>query len=401
MRIGLVTNLYPPIQTGTAHWTRELAQHLSARGHSVVVITCRTDGAASPSVAREHGATVHRLPARRLQTTRLLLGFDEFYIANSAGNRALMQDIVASERLELLHQCGHLLDLTYATPRVAGAAGIPTVCSIHTIIHSPASLVLDACMRLIDRSLVRRFGPARYDTLIALDGQVRAYIERTYRHPRVRTVLVSIDDDVLSRAPASPPAGGPFRILSVGHVTAMRSRVDLVRAVERLHQQGLRVELVIVGKICDQHAQALVRARHLENVVTFTGELPRERVFELAGQSHMEAHWITVPGLGTATLEAMALGLPVMAWTTPGLYDDVPLENGTNLLFAQPGNIEQIAGQIRKLVDDRPLRESIGGAARALVRQHLSWGSALQRLESAYSEAVGRPVRVECASATA
>ena len=44
MRIALVTNLYPPIQTGTAHWTRELAYHLARAGHAVVVITCAVKG---------------------------------------------------------------------------------------------------------------------------------------------------------------------------------------------------------------------------------------------------------------------------------------------------------------------------------------------------------------------
>src|SRR6185436_15377568 len=314
MRIALVTNLYPPIQTGTAHWTQELARHLSRCGYTVTVIAC---GAASGPMAPpeiDGAAAVYRLPARRLRASRLLLGFDEFYISNTKANRRRIIDILRERRIQIVHQCGHLLDLTYATPLIARELGIPCVCSIHTVIHFPASRLVDALMKTLDRTIVRHFGPGRYDSLIALDAETRGYIEQTYHHPRTRTVLVSIDDDVLQRMPVESDPPPPFRILSIGHVTRMRSRLDLIAAVERLRNRGTRVEMVIVGKLCDPRPVDYVRARGLENIIRFTGELPRAEVFELARTCHMEAHWITVPGLGTATLEAMALGLPVMAW---------------------------------------------------------------------------------------
>jgi len=397
MRIALVTNLYPPIQTGTAHWTQELARHLSRCGYTVTVIAC---GAASGPMAPpeiDGAAAVYRLPARRLRASRLLLGFDEFYISNTKANRRRIIDILRERRIQIVHQCGHLLDLTYATPLIARELGIPCVCSIHTVIHFPASRLVDALMKTLDRTIVRHFGPGRYDSLIALDAETRGYIEQTYHHPRTRTVLVSIDDDVLQRMPVESDPPPPFRILSIGHVTRMRSRLDLIAAVERLRNRGTRVEMVIVGKLCDPRPVDYVRARGLENIIRFTGELPRAEVFELARTCHMEAHWITVPGLGTATLEAMALGLPVMAWAFPGLYGDVPLEDGKTLLFATPGDIEQIAGQIERLIQSAPLRRAIGTAGRQLVRNYLSWDTAVLALAAVYGEAVGKPLSVTAA----
>ena len=388
MRVALVTNLYPPIQTGTAHWTRELAHHLCRAGHSVIVIACATGATSLESVAHDGPVTVYRLPARRLRASQLLLGFDEFYLANTAANRRRMREIMEEQRIELAHQCGHLLDLTYATPIVAKQLGIPCVCSIHTVIHSPTSRVVDLLMKAVDRTFVRHFGPARYDTLVGLDAELRSYIERTYRHRRVRTVLVSIDDDVLQRPAIQIGDESPFRILSVGHVTAMRPRVDLIEAVNRLREGGAVVELVIVGKLCDSQAHRLVRERGLEGVVRLTGELPRAEVFELARTCHMEAHWISVPGLGTATLEAMALGLPVLAWAVPGLYEHVPLLDGVNMLFAEPGNIGQIASQIQRMISEPALRRSIGTAARKLVQEHLSWNTAIERIQTIYREAL-------------
>jgi len=400
MRIALVTNLYPPIQTGTAHWTRELARHLARANHHVVVITCASEGAAE-YLENRGPVTVYRLPARRLAASRMLLGFDEFYLANTRRNRRRMSEIIAAHDIDVVHQCGHLLDLTYATPSVARRSGIPAVCSLHTVIHSPTSRVVDGVMKTIDRNLVRRFGPARYDALIALDAEVRAYAERTYEHERIRNVLVTVDDEILEQPPVVVDDAAPFRILSVGHVTAMRSRVDLVKAIDLLKRRGFAVQLEIIGKICDNRAVRLVRERSLDGVVTFTGELPRARVVERARTCHMEAHWITVPGLGSATLEAMALGLPAMAWAFPGLYDDVPLRDGIEFVRAEPGNIEQIAAQIQRLVERPDLRRAIGDAGREMVRRHLAWPTAIARLERIYTEvleAVPSTGRVEAAT---
>src|SRR5437016_4636091 len=107
MRVALVTNLYPPIQTGTAHWTRELAHHLSRAGHSVTVVTCAPRATAHDHPAQDGPVTVYRLPSRRLPASQLLLGFDEFYIANTAANRQRMRKIMERHEIELTHQCGH------------------------------------------------------------------------------------------------------------------------------------------------------------------------------------------------------------------------------------------------------------------------------------------------------
>ena len=83
----------------------------------------------------------------------------------------------------------------------------------------------------------------------------------------------------------------------------------------RVHQVSLGEDYWLAGRqICSHYGK-----RNLQ-------------IFELARSCDMEAHWISVPGLGTASLEAMALGLPTMAWTRPGLYEDVPLTDGENML---------------------------------------------------------------------
>jgi len=383
MQIALVTNLFPPIQTGTSHWVKELAHHLSLSGHHVIVITCSLNR--NFSVENIDGCQVYRLPAYHLPVSKLALGFEQFYLGNLPGNGKLVEEILVQEQVNIVHQCGHLLDLDFLVPRVCNRLGIPSVCSIHTIVHFPRNQIIDWFMKLVDGTLVKSFSIRRYDRLIALDAEIEKYAHHRYHHPKIEIVYPCIDPDILDlpRAMVDAPET-PFKILSIGHVTTMRHRLDLIKVIDQLNNQGFSIELTIVGKILDNAPVKLTKQLGLENVIHFVGELPRNEVLEIARDFHMEAHWITTPGLGTAILEAMALGLPVMTYAYPGIYGDVPLKDLENIIFATPGDITQISDQIVRLVDTPALRSSIGNRGRKLLQDYLTWPKVVKDLEAIY-----------------
>jgi glycosyltransferase involved in cell wall biosynthesis len=62
-------------------------------------------------------------------------------------------------------------------------------------------------------------------------------------------------------------------------------------------------------------------------------------------------------------LEAMACGLPVVATNcSPGVRSLVTA--GQTGLLAEPGDPHSLASQIRRLLDDAPVRERLGAQAR-------------------------------------
>jgi glycosyltransferase involved in cell wall biosynthesis len=78
--------------------------------------------------------------------------------------------------------------------------------------------------------------------------------------------------------------------------------------------------------------------------------------------------WAEAAGL--VNLEAQACGLPVVASRIGGIPEYV-LDGRTGLLF-EPGDAEELARQVRRLIDDPQLRRTLSTAARAWALERFS-----------------------------
>jgi hypothetical protein len=83
------------------------------------------------------------------------------------------------------------------------------------------------------------------------------------------------------------------------------------------------------------------------------GEMARRRVY---------LHPIRWTSLGLTLLEAMHLGMPVVALGTTEVHEAVPPEAGT-----VSTKVDRLAGAIRRLIDDPDEAREVGAAARAAV----------------------------------
>jgi len=73
-------------------------------------------------------------------------------------------------------------------------------------------------------------------------------------------------------------------------------------------------------------------------------------------------------GLPKAVMEAMAVGLPIIATDVRGNRDLV--KSGENGYLVPLGNAEQTAIAIERLIDSEDLRRSMGGKSKELVKQY-------------------------------
>jgi len=86
---------------------------------------------------------------------------------------------------------------------------------------------------------------------------------------------------------------------------------------------------------------------------------------------------IAQEGLGRATVEAMAVGRPVVASRIGGLPYTVK-DRATGLLF-EPGNSAELAEKIECLLDDPELRQQMGMAGRRVFEEEFMWGKVIDR----------------------
>ncbi len=85
---------------------------------------------------------------------------------------------------------------------------------------------------------------------------------------------------------------------------------------------------------------------------------------------------IAQEGLSRTSVEAMAAGIPVVASRIGGLPFTV--SDGTTGLLCEPGDPADLARQIARLLDDPPLRRTMGLAGRRRFEEAFTWESVIE-----------------------
>ena len=94
-------------------------------------------------------------------------------------------------------------------------------------------------------------------------------------------------------------------------------------------------------------------------------------------------------GLGTATLEAMLAGIPVMANVPVDLLGGAAiLKDMEDFVYADRDDRATMAERLRGLLGDERLRASIGRAGRRFVEDNLNWPKVAQDMERVLREVV-------------
>jgi glycosyltransferase involved in cell wall biosynthesis len=382
MRVALITNFFPPIQTGSSHWAKDWTHWFAKSVGEVIVITAGQSN--RMEVSQEDGIIVYRLPAvLRLPRIRFFMNFDQFFLMNSRANSDRLKTIIKDHKIDFLHQSNHLLDSVFMTRKASAALDLPSVLTVHSIIRHSGNPLYSFAMSAIDRSLIKR-AVSRYDAVVSLEKETQKYVDFTYGSVRSELIpLCGMSKDHLDRLLIADPAklseGGRLRIASVGHVTENRNRQELITAIPVLLQHGHNPMLEIVGNVLTNLPVNLVKSLRVSDHVKFMGPIPREQVFSHLCDVNIEAHLCLIPGIGIASQEAMAVGLPVLAPAYEGIYGDVPLRHGENIMFARPDDQESVNRALLQLAGSPELRSTIGANARSLIRKYLTWDVIIHR----------------------
>jgi glycosyltransferase involved in cell wall biosynthesis len=157
-------------------------------------------------------------------------------------------------------------------------------------------------------------------------------------------------------------------------------RVDLIiRAVDRLRQDGIAVKLLIVGKgDSEESLKELHRSLNLGKAVEFLGYVEEAEKVRLLRQSWV--HVLTSPkeGWGISILEAAACGTPSVASDSPGLRDSV--RDGVTGRLVPHGDVEALAGVLRELIQSSSFRREMGTAARTFA-EGFTWDDSAKRTQ--------------------
>jgi glycosyltransferase involved in cell wall biosynthesis len=383
VRIAVVNNFFPPRVGGSSHLADALAQGYARAGHDVIVLTATYGDA--PVYEERDGLQIFRIQALTLPPTRLAISFDlAFTTRPSLGRR--IAEILDSFRPDVIHQHGQFFDLTWATGAWARRHRVPVLLSVHTRLESPSprySTLFAALDRFLVAPLLRRFMP----TFVVMDVQMEAYIRS--RYPRAIGGMVDIpvgvdsvhaldgDGDAVRRAHSIAP-DAPV-VLSIGHVIQMRDRMSLIEALPAVRDRVPGAKVVVVGKVFVDGFETRARQLGVSDMVISTGAVPRDSIKDYLAAASVECHDLQGYGLGTASLESMAAGVPVVAAVRHDNFAGIELATGQNCWLVEPGDSDQLAAALIQALTDREHAHQVGLAGQELVAKNFTMDSVLQR----------------------
>ncbi|MBI4852910.1 MAG: glycosyltransferase family 4 protein [Acidobacteria bacterium] len=389
MRICMFNNLFPPIKSGSSHFTFMLSKMLVERGHEITVIGARVGD--SKEYEKIDGIEVYRLPCLMFPQMEIAHGFKYLSFTFLPSNVKKIISLCREKQFDILHQHGQIFDTALSSSYAAKKLKIPLVTTIHTPVRHTVALY-SKILVFLDKNIVKNLIVKHAQVLVAPDQTVVDNINERYDHSWVEEVPYGVDQLF-----ATPEEGLEIRkkynlgscplILSLGHVHNLRDRCDLISAMPEIIKHVPDVHLMIVGDIYIQKPIELVEKLGIKSHVTFTGGIPHEEIGAYFAAATIEAHWLgNAPGLGIAAMEAMAVGKPVVSSIGVDDLGKGVLQPGNNIVLIDRGVVPNIAESIIKLLIDPILRQQIGDNGRKMIEEHFSWQSVTTKMEKVYQK---------------
>jgi glycosyltransferase involved in cell wall biosynthesis len=191
-------------------------------------------------------------------------------------------------------------------------------------------------------------------------------------------------DDLTPRAARGGERSRTPRIGFVGRIEPRKGQLTLVRAFAHVVHTFPDARLTLVGPIADPDYAAAVRAtidRHdLNHAVTLAGavrDAPRHiRRWDLFVSLSSDE------GQGLAVLEAMALGVPVVARPVAGISDF--LTDGKTGMAVTGASVTAAATAMRDALSNPERMAAVATRARRLVERRYSWERTVRVLDGVY-----------------
>ncbi len=217
------------------------------------------------------------------------------------------------------------------------------------------------------------------DTVFVNSEEYRQrWIRRGLDPAKLRIFPRGLDTELFTPARREPSfwekfgaTNGQVRLLYVGRISREKDLDVLADAYRRLRDQGLPVQLFVVGHgpYSEAFAESLPEA-------FFTGYLTGKELAAAYASADIFVFPSTTDTFGNVIIEAQASGVPVVVSDSGGPKELV--EDKTNGLITRSRDVDDFTRAIRALVIDPALRERMGSSARESVTDR-SWPGAFRK----------------------
>jgi len=407
MRICLLTYRGNMYCGGQGYYVYYLAKALRNLGHEVHIM------AGPPYPLAPDGVKLHELEGLNLYETKALSSLEDpirmlnllnFYevVAKHVGMfpeiftfsmRAYLKlrELNPSVKFDVVHDNQ---TLGYGLLMMKGL-GVPVVATIHHPIPIDMKADLAQARRFASKfkriifysfAVMQGVVSKRMDRVITVSKSSADDVMRIFHVPqsKVRIVHNGIDIDIFKKVDHVEKE--PNRVIVVANTEDRKKGVIYLLKAIQLLKDDTDVKLTIVDRIGEhtKYAPRLVRELGLEDRVTFTGRLSTEELVRHYSTAEVAVTASLYEGFGLPCAEAMSCGTPVIA-TKAGALPEV-VGNGSAGVLVPAEDPVALAGAIKRLLSDKPLRQRLGQAGRKRIEEAFSWEDAAKRTLEIYKE---------------
>ena len=193
--------------------------------------------------------------------------------------------------------------------------------------------------------------------IIVPSRQLREYLARQGIDQEKITVACPGTAKVPAGRLAQPKirsADGPVTLITVGTLSRGKGQLDVVHVLAQMPTTHVRLHLVgdcVQNPSYTAEIRTLIQRSHLQDTVIIHDSMPQQALFELLPQCDLYLSASSYESYSMATAEAIAHGLPVLAYATGAIGDWI--EDGVNGRLIELGQPEQFCQALRKLLTER------------------------------------------------
>ena len=369
MRVLTVADVFPTKWGSFERYCVHLTTYLRAQGHEHH-LSFTSD--ASPLVRAE------------FEKSDVVVVAEDFEHLGIRGSVALFIR-AARLRADIVHL--HFYDVVTLFPLLA--VFLPAHCFVTYHISGPVSNPSS-----IKRSVKRLFGRLvglSLEKVFSVSENNRNKLCDDYQISQSKVMVlhngVALEDFVAKDWVHANPKTG-LKLVCVAALIPEKGVHNAIRAVRLLKEDGLCVTLDIIG-IGDfqRDLEALVGELHLEDSVTFLGQ--RDDIPSLLkGYDIALVPSVWEEAFGYTVIEAMAVGLPVVASRVGGIPEII--EDGVSGILVAPDSSEALKAGIERLLSEDGRLAQIGQQARSRVAAHFSIERQLKCLLDEYNKSLAQ-----------
>ncbi|MEL6105520.1 MAG: glycosyltransferase family 4 protein [Planctomycetota bacterium] len=174
-------------------------------------------------------------------------------------------------------------------------------------------------------------------------------------------------------------------VVAVGRLSDEKGFDVLIKSVEDLIQSGNDIQLAIAGEGAEREAlERQMESSPFSERLHLLGFVKDPRVVYRAADCYALSSYRE--GLPNVVLEAMTMRVPVVCTRIAGMPDLV--QDGENGLMVEPGNVNELASSIGRVLTDTELSARLAVSGRQTIESRFDFSQRMAKIASIYDRLI-------------